>query len=149
MPLLTALTWADGQTDDRRQKNPRLEASRLSPLWARPCIPHICSLGCLPPSPALSQLALECQEPTESLRGLELSRSESTNLRRGTRELGEGGPEERTRRDIYLRPWKGPQMGTQTRQGQMRPCASSEGKMIITLSLSEPTGVPCEWTGVN
>ncbi|EDL06145.1 mCG140975, partial [Mus musculus] len=73
---LTALTWADGQTDDRRQKNPRLEASRLSPLWARPCVPHICSLGCLPPSPALSQLALECQEPTGSLRGLELSRSE-------------------------------------------------------------------------
>lgn len=38
------------------------------------------------------------------MRGLELSRSESTNLRRGTRKLGEGGPEERTRKDIDLRP---------------------------------------------
>lgn len=114
---LTALTWADGQTDDCRQKNPRLEASRLSPLWARPCIPHVCSLGCLPPSLALSQLALEYQEPTGSLRGLELSGSESTNLRRGTGEVGEGGPEERPIRDIYLRPWEGLQIGTETQPG--------------------------------
>lgn len=47
-----------GKQMTTRQENPRLEASRLSPLWAWPCIPHICSLSCLPPSPALSQLAL-------------------------------------------------------------------------------------------
>lgn len=29
---------------------------QAEPFWAWPCIPHICSLGCLPPSPALSQL---------------------------------------------------------------------------------------------
>lgn len=61
-----------------------MEASRLSVLWAWPCIPHICSLGCLPPSPALSQLASVVSGANgEPGGGLELSRSESTNLRSG------------------------------------------------------------------
>lgn len=83
---------------------------------------------------------MEYQEPAGSLRGLELSGSESTNLRRGPGRLGERGLEERSRRAHS--------QGHGMAGADTKTCASSEDKVSLPLSL-RAYRVSCEWAGVS